>query len=217
MYDFVNRFAGNEDEKTRASLNPILGGPGWEERLDKSLSRGLAIEKLFRETLRATGNFAFVISTRIEKSTIDRPHFCIAYATKDRRGLITFRQTEYEALRKHTQKRTAAKQRLGEERSRISDMFAGQDDQLHEEAMEQLVEAEKSAASAQLLMELATCASLSFAKVVEILLQRYVLRETNVKDICIELAAAGKIERTWGGGNRKPQDSDRITARMDSK
>jgi hypothetical protein len=96
-------------------------------------------------------------------------------------------------------------------------MFAGQDDQSHEKAMEQLVEAEKSAASAQLLRELATFASLTFAQVVEILLQRYILRETNVKDICIELAAAGKIERTWGGGNRKPQDSDRIKVRMDSK
>jgi hypothetical protein len=36
------------------------------------------------------------------------------------------------------------------------------------------------------------------------------LRETNVKDICVELAATGKIERTWGGGNRKPSDDSLI-------
>jgi hypothetical protein len=36
------------------------------------------------------------------------------------------------------------------------------------------------------------------------------LRETNVKDICVELAKADKIENTWGGGNRKPRDEDLI-------
>ena len=29
MYDFVNRFAYSEDETIIASMNPILGGPGW--------------------------------------------------------------------------------------------------------------------------------------------------------------------------------------------
>jgi hypothetical protein len=32
------------------------------------------------------------------------------------------------------------------------------------------------------------------------------LRETNVKDICVALAKAGRIENTWGNGNRKPRD-----------
>ena len=32
MYDFVNRFVASQDEKTVASLDPILGGPGWRTR-----------------------------------------------------------------------------------------------------------------------------------------------------------------------------------------
>jgi hypothetical protein len=32
------------------------------------------------------------------------------------------------------------------------------------------------------------------------------LRETNVKDMCVELAKEGKIENTWGIGGRKPTD-----------
>jgi hypothetical protein len=32
------------------------------------------------------------------------------------------------------------------------------------------------------------------------------LRETNVKDICVTLAKDGRIENTWGSGNRKPKD-----------
>jgi hypothetical protein len=32
------------------------------------------------------------------------------------------------------------------------------------------------------------------------------LRETNVKDVCVELAKRGKIENSWGAGGRKPTD-----------
>jgi hypothetical protein len=36
------------------------------------------------------------------------------------------------------------------------------------------------------------------------------LRQTNVKDICVDLAKAGKIENTWGSGNRKPRNETMI-------
>ena len=33
------------------------------------------------------------------------------------------------------------------------------------------------------------------------------LRETNVKDVCVELAKKGKVENTWRlGGRSKPTD-----------
>jgi three-Cys-motif partner protein len=57
MYDFVNRAASMSDPKTTASLDPILGGPDWENRLDPGLPRGQAVEKLFRNTLRSSCQF----------------------------------------------------------------------------------------------------------------------------------------------------------------
>ena len=36
------------------------------------------------------------------------------------------------------------------------------------------------------------------------------LRETNVKDLCVMLAKQGKIENTWGKGNRKPRSDSMI-------
>ena len=62
-------------EDTVGSLNPILGGSGWRDRLDPNLDRGPAAEKLFRKTLKTVGNFDFVVSTKIDKATTDRPHF----------------------------------------------------------------------------------------------------------------------------------------------
>jgi hypothetical protein len=52
-----------------------------------------------------------------------------------------------------------------------------------------------------------------FATVVVRSLQAFMLRETNVKDICVDLAKAGVIDNTWGGGNRKPRDADMIKLR----
>jgi len=49
-----------------------------------------------------------------------------------------------------------------------------------------------------------------FSEVVIRLLQPFMLRETNIKDVCVALAKAGTIENTWGGGNRKPKDADVI-------
>jgi hypothetical protein len=43
-------------------------------------------------------------------------------------------------------------------------------------------------------------------------LEAFMLREMNVKDICVELAGEGVIEAPWkADGRRKPQDHDMIT------
>ena len=75
MYDFVNRAASMNDARTISSLDPILGGSGWEARLDPGLPRGRAVEKLFRDNLAAVGNFDFVVSTKIDRPTADRAPF----------------------------------------------------------------------------------------------------------------------------------------------
>lgn len=127
MYDFVNRAASMSDAKTISSLDPILGGPGWETRLDPTLPRGRAVEKLFRHNLATVGNFDFVVSTKIDRPTADRPHFFIAYGTKSRDGLKAFRETEYNALKLNARDRADAKERKRETKSGSTDLFSGLD------------------------------------------------------------------------------------------
>ena len=43
------------------------------------------------------------------------------------------------------------------------------------------------------------------------------LRETNVKDVCVKLAKEGKIENTWGASGRKPTDHTVIELRASPK
>lgn len=69
MYGHISRFLTHPDPKIIASLDPILGGRGWQNRLDPAMPKGPAVEKLFRETLSNAGRFRYVVSTRVDKST----------------------------------------------------------------------------------------------------------------------------------------------------
>jgi hypothetical protein len=209
MYDHINRFLSHPDEKIIASLDPILGGPGWQKRLDPNMRRGPAVEKLFRDTLKGAGNFAYVVSTKIDKSTQNRPHFFLAYATKDRAGLKAFREIEYRTLREHARARSVALMRKRERKSGTMELFAEFDTNYREASIDNIV-TEKERGKEHLLNMLGQAESLPFTNVVDALLQAFMLRETNVKDICIELAREGRIENCWGGGTRKPNDQTRI-------
>lgn len=209
MYAFVDRFAHSDDESIVSSLEPILGGPGWRNRLDPQLNRGPATEKLFRETLKSTGNFQFVVSTKIDKATVDRPHFFIAYGTKSIEGLKVFRDIEYAALRQHEKNRANAKERKREEKSSIPDLFSGFQAAIQEATIDGIVEDQMALASRELLSVLLK-GPITFANVLEQLLQPFMLREINIKDICVTLSRNGKIENSWGSGNRKPRGNDII-------
>ncbi len=210
MYEFINRFSYSADEEIIASLAPILGGLDWPERLDQNLPRGLAVEKLFRETLKFVGKFDFVVSTKIDKAAAERPHFFIVYGTKSPDGLKTFRQTEYDALREHAKNRANALERKREQRLNTVDMFAGHQAEVQETTIDQIVVEQKAQASARLVEALTKHGALKFPTILTGLLQAYMLRETNVKDICVDLFRAGTIENTWGGGSRKPNDATLI-------
>jgi three-Cys-motif partner protein len=209
MYAFVSRFVHSDDASTIASLDPILGGPGWRDRLEPDVPRGPAVEKLFRSSLKSAGHFDFVVSTKIEKTTSSIPHFFIAYATKHHNGLKTFRQTEYEALREHERNRADAAEHARELESGLPDLFSGHDADVRESTIDDIVKENMELASHDLL-DFIRPAPQKFSNVVSHLLQIYMLRETNIKSLCVDLAKIGKIKNSWGVGGRRPRDNDWI-------
>ena len=87
---------------------------------------------------------------------------------------------------------------------------------VQEATIDEIVEDQMSLASTELSTILSTAKVLPFPTVLASLLQPYMLRETNVKDICVALAKVGKIENTWGAGNRKPRDENMIRLKTTS-
>jgi three-Cys-motif partner protein len=209
MYDFVNRAAAMSDPRTIASLNPILGGPGWKDRLVGDVPLGQEIERTFRQVLKVAGKFQYVLSTRIDKATADRPHFFIAYGTRKAAGLKAFRDVEYAALRSHQELRSRAKQVKRESRTGQSELFSSEI--MPETSFEELAEENCSAAKNWTVQYLKEKRSIQFGVLVLKLLELFVVRETNVKNICVQLANDGKIENTWKViGKNKPIDSSAI-------
>ena len=86
---------------------------------------------------------------------------------------------------------------------------------MKEATIDEIVDEQKALASDDLMATLPVAGPSYFSAVVARLLQAYMLRETNVKDVCVDLAKAGKIENTWGSGNRKPRDDFMIRPATD--
>ncbi|UIK15297.1 three-Cys-motif partner protein TcmP (plasmid) [Rhizobium leguminosarum] len=211
MFDFVNRFITSPDPKTLASFDGILG-PLWKERLDPSLPREEALMALFTEQFLKAGKFAHVLSTPIEKIS-DRTHFHIVYGTRSRDGLAVYRDVEYQALKDHGMRRAAARELIRESRTGQSDLFGAEGmASLAEVSMEALVACIKVQAKDWLRQQLPSCPK-PFSDIWPPMLDNFMLRRTDARDICVELGKAGEIKETWrmnGSKRRKPHDSDMI-------
>lgn len=211
MYGHVSRFIESDDAPTIESLNPILGGTGWRSRLDPSLPRGDALMKLFRDSLKAAGNFTHVVATKIDKPTEDRPHFFMAYGTKDYAGLKTFRDNEYKALQVHAANRAHAKGRKQEAKSGMADLFTDHEADVQEATVDDVVKADVALAGPQILAMVAR-GPMKFSDVAGVIMETYMLRETNVKDLVVQLARDAKLDDTWGGGRSKPSEDTIVRA-----
>jgi hypothetical protein len=126
----------------------------------------------------------------------------------------TFREIEYDALKINARDRADAKERKRENKSGSPDLFSGLDADIQETTIDEIVEEHKALASHDILKFLSELGPIPFSKVWPTILQAYMLRVTNVKDICVDLAKVGKIDNTWGGGTRKPRDQDLIELKL---
>lgn len=113
-------------------------------------------------------------------------------------------------MRDHARNRAAAKDRKREQKTGTADLFGDHDADVSEASIERVVARQSILAKERLLELIHASGSLPFERLVEVLLEEFMIRETDLKDICVELANTGKIERTWGPGTRKPDTGTAI-------
>lgn len=213
MYDHINRAAAMNDPKTVASFDKILGGPGWKSRLVGDIPLGQEIERMFRQELKKTGQYDYVLSTCIEKSTADRPHFFIAYGTRKAAGLKAFRGVERAALKSHQKLRSKAKIAKKTQRTGQDDLFT-LDTTAADASIETVVATHRLEAKTWMIQELKKRnGPIPFGFLVVLVLEQFMLKETDVKDICVELAKELVIKAPWKSETPmrpKPNDTNRI-------
>jgi hypothetical protein len=211
MFDHINRFAASDDPPTVASLGEILGGANWRDNLDPKLPRGIAVEQLFRDVLRREGGYDAVLSTRIDRSLQDRPHFFIVYGTRHAEGVRTFRNIEYKALSEHEKLRQDAKNRKQVERSGMSDLFGGPTVP-DEKSLETVIAELRGFASDWIVELLREISGYQFEPLALAVMQTFMLRETDVKDICVDLSQRGIINNTWDQERKRKPHGHHIIA-----
>lgn len=207
MQSFIDRFTNWDDPKNAETFDGILG-PRWQSRLDKTRPRSDAALALFTEQFRAAGSFRYVVSTPIENDE-GQVSFRIAYGTRSDRGLETYREAEYDALRNQDQRKTEAR-RTKEAADGFIDMFADAEDIL---PIERTVSEACVTAREILLDAVRQSGPRLFGDLWPAMLSGATIRKTNAKDICVRLAAEGVIRATWrdrGPRVRKPDDTDVI-------
>lgn len=215
MYDFVSRFTASSDPVTLATFDGILG-ENWKTRLDAStLPREEALLTLFREQFWKAGKFEYVMNTPIEKIS-DRTHFHIVYGTRSAEGLAAYREVEHAALKGHGMRRAVARQVMREKKTGQADFFgAGFSASMAELSMESQVAELRGHAKDWLIGQLPDCPK-RFSEIWPPILDQYMLRKTDAKQICVELGKAGVIKETWrlnGSKRRVPDDADSIERR----
>ncbi|WP_139811940.1 three-Cys-motif partner protein TcmP [Ensifer aridi] len=211
MFNFVNRFTASSDPATLASFDGILGND-WKERLDQSLPREEALMALFTEQFRNAGKFQYVLSTPIEKMS-DRTHFHIVYGTRSPEGLAAYRGVEYEALKNHGMRRAAAREEIRENKTGQGGLFGAEEmASMAEISMEAQISNIRNRAKDWLRHQLPTCPR-PFSEIWPPMLDKFMLRKTDAKQVCADLGKAGEIKETWrlnGSKRRTPDDADQI-------
>jgi hypothetical protein len=101
--------------------------------------------------------------------------------------------------------------RKRDERAKTASLFPDFEATQEEASIRDLVDQQKTLAKEMLSEMLSTApGGIVFVGILDAMLEAFMLRETNVKDVCVELAKLGKIENTWGAGGRKPTDQTMI-------
>lgn len=211
MYDHVSRFTAWDDHKIIESFNGILR-PGWRDRIDRMMPPGVAAEQIFRQEFKKAGGFAHAVSTPIKKAS-DRTHFCITYGTRHPKGLEVYRDVEHRALRDHEFRRLESRLAKLEASSGQSSLF-GAADLDASRSFDAQCASEKAAASTWLERWLRERgAGAEFDEVWPLMMEGFMLRKPDVKDVCVELAGRGIVEANWklrGSRVRKPDGGDII-------
>ncbi len=211
MYDFVSRFTASSDPKTLASFDGILG-QRWQQRLDPLVPREEGLMALFSEQFRQAGGFRYVLNTPIEKIS-DRTHFHIVYGTRSAEGLAAYRDVEHAALKDHDMRRASAREAIRENKTGQRDMFGVEGAASFAEMSADAQFASIKCQAKDWLRDQRPSRPKPFSEVWPQMLDRFMVRKTDAKDICVDLAKAGEIKATWrqnGSRRRKPDDGDLI-------
>ena len=205
MFEHINRFLDDPRPEIRASYNLPFGDPNWRSRFDSLQQSGLgreeAVLELFREQLKAVGQYSHVISARILRPTADRSHFYLVYGTRNRKGLVEFRSVEKKAMEAEELSRIEAQR--DRQAPRTGQGFLPID---IARSPEILRAPEIERARSWVRETAARSSRTSYLDLSAGALERFALTEPEFKDLLVNMQKNGELSFEGMGARRKPAE-----------
>lgn len=118
MWGHIGRFIDDEGSTVEGSFDDLLGEDTTRYRARwrhlSGLDREDEVVRTYCERVREVGELEHCVSTVIVNPTIDRTHYHLVFATRSRKGLVTFREIERGLAPLQRDVRARAKQRKRE-------------------------------------------------------------------------------------------------------
>lgn len=213
MFEHINRFLDDQRPEIRASYALPFGDPSWRSRFDALQATGLnredAVLELFRQQLKTVGEYTYVLSARVQHATAARSHFYLVYGTRNRKGLIEFRNVEKRAMEAEELSRIEAQRERRATRTGQGSLAIDVP-----RPIEEIRKATIDAATNWIARRLSQRISLSYTEISEEALERFSITESEFKDLLVSMAKAGEITIAgMGPRQRKPAAGTIISAR----
>lgn len=207
MRSFIGRFVSGEHEHRDAALAGLVGHKRAQYLIDTGLTIK-TVEDEYLRMLRSTLGYKYAGFSPIHNPDKNEIQFNLAYATHHPAGMEVMRNAEFNALSKHDRVRyNKSKSEVG------PDLFAGFQDEL-EVMGPYLKERKRHQKEARyVLQDLVSKnpAGLPFDEMAALAQQSLYLKQSEISDILVEMAADGFVKATWKDRNgRKPLKKDLI-------
>ena len=220
MFDFINRAASIEDPAVRDGLNELMPHGEWRKIFDAAKheiknsldadGRKRILVEAFSTNLKHFGNFKYVVETTVQKPTLDRPFYCLFYATRSATGIDVFRSSQIAALEGQSALRASSKIQRTESASGQREMFLSLDEMAPSE-MSALLKSESDAAELRILEIVKANTDILYEDLWPIVLSRNLIRRKDVNSIAARLRAEGKLAfPDWEPRKRVPQPHYRV-------
>lgn len=214
MFDFINRAVNIKDPHMEAMLDALIPHGDWRQKLstaEPGNARKAIIVDAFAQSLQTIGGYTYVAETTVLRPEKDRPLYCLFYATRHGKGIEVFRDSQVEALKKESQTRASVKLTHVANKTGQGEIF----ESLHDMApdkLEDYFENERRAALETLLALVPVAPnSMTYEKLLPMVLARHVVRFTDVNKIASSLYKEGALLiPEWEPRKQKPQPHYKI-------
>jgi len=221
MFDFINWAASMRDPAITRGLDELIPYGDWRaelERVQRVSGRQPTPEQRksilvsgFTETLSKIGDYPFVAETTVFRPFVDRPLYCLFYATRHSKGVEVFRDCQIKTLNEQSSTRAAIRLQRNPDGGGQGELFESLHEMGPDETSRFLLSEQDAAAHTLMTLAPDPPEFKNYGEVRTIVLTRHVVKTTDVNRIAARLRKEGRLSfPEWKERKQVPDENYRV-------